>query len=88
MPQLPAPQPPQVNLPPMPDDAPDLALLFIQWSADAAKRVASLRQNGGSAIYIVREGDVVQGLRVAAIRPSGIEVQWRGQSFLLPAARY
>jgi hypothetical protein len=84
----PPPSPRQVELPPPPDDAPDLALLFIQWSADPTKRVASLRQNGGGAIYIVREGDIVQGLRVAAIRPSGIEIQWRGQSFLLPAARY
>jgi len=84
----PLPPPAVVDLPPPPDDAPDLSLLFIQWSADAAKRVASLRQNSGGSIFIVREGDVIQGLRVATIRPAGVEMQWRGQSFLLPASRY
>ena len=75
-----------IALPPPPDDAPALSLLFIQWSSEPARRVASLRQSGGS-IYIVREGDIVQGLRIAVIRPAGVEVQWRGQSFLLPASR-
>ncbi len=88
VPEAPPSPPPPIELPPPPDDAPALSLLFIQWSADAAKRVASLRQNEGGAIYIVREGDVVQGLRIAAIRPSALEIQWRGQYFLLPAARY
>jgi hypothetical protein len=88
LPEAPPSPPPPVELPPPPDDAPALSLLFIQWSADAAKRVASLRQNEGGAVYIVREGDVVQGLRIAAIRPSALEIQWRGQYFLLPAARY
>lgn len=75
-----------IALPPPPDDAPALSLLFIQWSSEPARRVASLRQSGGS-IYIVHEGDIVQGLRIAVIRPAGVEVQWRGQSFLLPASR-
>jgi len=82
MPPLAAP----IALPPPPDDAPVLSLLFIQWSSEPARRVASLRQSGGS-IYIVHEGDIVQGLRIAVIRPAGVEVQWRGQSFLLPASR-
>lgn len=88
LPEAPPSPPPPAELPPPPDDAPVLSLLFIQWSADAAKRVASLRQNEGGAVYIVREGDNVQGIRIAAIRPSAIEIQWRGQYFLLPAARY
>jgi hypothetical protein len=88
VPEAPPSPPLPIELPPPPDDAPALSLLFIQWSADAAKRVASLRQNEGGAVYIVREGDVVQGLRIAAIRPSALEIQWRGQYFLLPAARY
>jgi hypothetical protein len=75
-------------LPPLPDDAPALALLFVQWSSDPARRVASLRQVSGGAIYIVHEGETVQGLQIALIRPTGIEVQWRGQSFLLPASRH
>jgi len=75
-------------LPLPPDDAPAFALLFVQWSSDPARRVASLRQVSGGTIYIVHEGDVVQGLRIAVIRPTGIEIQWRGQSFLLPASRH
>lgn len=82
------PPPVPVSLPPLPDDAPAFALLFVQWSGEPTRRVASLRQSGGGTIYIVHEGDIVQGLRIAGIRPTGIEVEWRGQSFLLPASRH
>jgi len=81
------PPPPAANapeprsLPNAPDDAPKIWLLFIQWS------VVSLRQEGGS-ISVLREGDIVQGMRLAAIRRSGVEFQWRGQSFLVPVSRY
>jgi hypothetical protein len=75
-------------LPPLPDDAPVFSLLFVQWSSDSARRVASLRQVSGGTIYIVHEGDIVQGLRMAVIRPTGVEMQWRGQSFFLPASRH
>jgi hypothetical protein len=87
------PPPPAANapkprsLPNAPDDAPKIWLLFIQWSSTPEKRVVSLRQEGGS-ISVLREGDIVQGMRLAAIRRSGVEFQWRGQSFLVPVSRY
>jgi hypothetical protein len=87
------PPPPAANapeprsLPNAPADAPKIWLLFIRWSTTPEKRVVSLRQEGGS-ISVLREGDIVQGMRLAAIRRSGVEFQWRGQSFLVPVSRY
>lgn len=78
---------PPAQLPALPDDAPQIALLFIQWSPEPARRVASLRQGGGT-ITIVHEGDVIQGLKVAVIRPTLLEMQWRGQSYAVLASRH
>jgi hypothetical protein len=86
-PPPPADAPPPQALPGAPDDAPKIRLLFIQWSPTPAKRVVSLRGEGG-AISVVREGDIVQGMRLAAIHPSGVEFQWRGKSFAVPVSRY
>lgn len=86
-PPPPADAPPPQALPGAPDDAPKIRLLFIQWSQTPEKRVVSLRSEGGG-ISVVREGDIVQGMRLAAIRPSGVEFQWRGKSFSVPVSRY
>jgi hypothetical protein len=69
-----------------PSGAPEVSLLFIKWSRDVQGRVASLRGPGGK-LLLVHEGDIVEGMRVAAIRPDGVELQWRGSNFLLLAAR-
>jgi hypothetical protein len=63
-----------------------VALLFIQWTSTPARRVASLRGPGGR-LMLVREGDIVEGMKVAMIRPDAVEFQWRGTNFLLLAAR-
>jgi hypothetical protein len=86
-PPPPADAPPPQALPGAPDDAPKIRLLFIQWSQIPEKRVVSLRSEGGG-ISVVREGDIVQGMRLAAIHPSGVEFQWRGKSFAVPVSRY
>ena len=70
-----------------PAGAPEVNLLFIQWSKIAKKRVASLRNKDGRLV-VVHEGDLVEGMRVAAIRPDAIEFVWRGSQFLVLASRY
>jgi hypothetical protein len=69
-----------------PVGAPEVSLLFIKWSSSVERRVASLRGPGGK-LMLVHEGDIIEGMRVGAIRPDAIELQWRGTSFLLLAAR-
>jgi hypothetical protein len=69
-----------------PTDAPEVSLLFIRWSRVTAGRVASLRGPGGK-LMLVHEGDIIEGMRVSAIRPDAVELQWRGTNFLLLAAR-
>jgi hypothetical protein len=70
-----------------PSDAPEVDLLFIQWSRAPEKRVASLRGEGGRLV-VVHEGDLVDGMRVAAIRPDAIEFVWHGSQFQVIAGRY
>jgi hypothetical protein len=70
-----------------PSGAPEVSLLFIQWSRVPEKRVASLRSAGGRLV-VVHEGDLVEGMRVATIHPDAIEFVWRGSQFQVIAARY
>jgi hypothetical protein len=69
-----------------PTGSPEVSLLFIKWSHDALRRVASLRGPGGK-LLLVHEGDIVEGMRVSLIRADAVELQWRGSNFLLYAAR-
>jgi hypothetical protein len=70
-----------------PPGAPHIDLLFIRWKPIAAERVASIRTSG-QRLMVLHEDDVVEGMKVARIEPSGIEFQWRGQRFMVLAARY
>ena len=65
-----------------PSGAPEVSLLFIQYSRDIARRVASLRGPGGK-LMLVHEGDKVEGMEVASIRPDAIQLDWNGTKFLL-----
>jgi len=74
-----------------PPDAPAVSLLFLHWTARPDRRMASVRSPGGRLI-IVHEGDVipgaeVQGMHVSEIRRDGIQVEWRGNAFVIPAVR-
>ena len=70
----------------VPAGAPEVSLLFIKWSSTLERRVDSLRGPGGK-LMLVHEGDIIEGMRVGAIRPDAVELQFRGTSFLLLAAR-
>ena len=72
--------------PETPSDAPEVSLLFIKWSRDLARRVASLRGPGGK-LMLVHENDIIEGMRIVSIRPDAVELHWRGTNFLLLAAR-
>jgi hypothetical protein len=70
-----------------PEGAPSIDLLFIRWKPLAADRVATIR-TGGQRIVILHENDIIEGMKVSRIDQSGIEFQWRGQRFMVLAARY
>lgn len=65
-----------------PPGAPKVALSFLQWSADPAKRFAFVSIDGG-ATQRVREGEVTSGLTVAAITPEGIQFKREGTTFVI-----
>jgi hypothetical protein len=69
-----------------PPGAPEVVLLFIQWSSFPDRRVASLRGPGGR-LLIVQEGDIVEGMKVMSIGRSAVEFQWRGSAFRVLAGR-
>ena len=60
-----------------PPGAPKVALSFLQWSADPARRFAFISVDGAPS-QRVHEGEVTSGMTVAAITPSGSSVQTRG----------
>ena len=65
-----------------PPGAPKVALSFLQWSADPAKRFAFISVDGGAA-QRVREGEVTSGMTVAAITPTGIQFKREGTTFVI-----
>ena len=69
-----------------PTGAPEIALLFIKWSSDPVYRVASMRGPGGK-LLIVKEGDIVEGMKVSSIERGAVIMQWRGNLFRLAAGR-
>jgi predicted NUDIX family NTP pyrophosphohydrolase len=69
-----------------PSGAPEVTLLFIQYSRNPARRVASLRVAGGK-LMLVHEGDTFEGMRVATIRSDALELEWGGTRFLMLAVR-
>lgn len=74
-------------LPAPPEGAPQVDLLFIRWKPVPSERVASVR-TGGQRIVVLHENDIIEGMKVSEIQRSGIEFQWRGQRFVVLAARY
>ena len=63
-----------------PTDAPFLGVIFIQWARGPKDRLASLRLTGG-AMAMVRENDIVNGLRVVRIEREGLVLAWKGQQY-------
>jgi len=65
-----------------PPGAPKVALSFLQWSADPAKRFAFISIDGAPS-QRVREGESAAGLTVAAITPGGVQFKREGQTFVI-----
>jgi hypothetical protein len=59
-----------------------VALSFLQWSADPAKRFAFVSIDGAPS-QRVHEGEVAAGLTVAAIMPSGVQFKREGTTFVI-----
>ena len=65
-----------------PPGAPKVALSFLQWSADPAKRFAFVSIDGQPSQRI-REGESAAGMTVAAITPNGVQFKREGTSFVI-----
>ncbi len=65
-----------------PPGAPKVALSFLQWSADPARRFAFISVDGAPTQRI-REGEVAAGLTVAAITPTGVQFKREGTIFVI-----
>ncbi len=61
-------------------DAPFLGVIFIQWARVPKDRLASLRVTGGG-MAMVRENDIVNGLKVVRIEREGLVLAWKGQQY-------
>jgi hypothetical protein len=75
----PAPEPVREAPAPPPADLPPFAIEKTQWHPLADRRVAWLRMPGESEPRRVVEGDVVDGLLVAKIEPSGVVFERDGK---------
>ncbi len=65
-----------------PPGAPKVALSFLQWSADPARRFAFISIDGAPT-QRVHEGEVAAGLTVAAITPTGVQFKREGTIFVI-----
>jgi hypothetical protein len=65
-----------------PPGAPKVALSFLQWSADPAKRFAFISVDGAPS-QRVHEGEVAAGMTVAAITQNGVQFKREGQTFMI-----
>jgi hypothetical protein len=70
-----------------PMDAPFLGVIFIQWARGPKDRLASLRLTGGG-MAMVRENDIVNGLRVVRIEREGLVLSWKGQQYREVVGRF
>jgi len=62
--------------------APKVALSFLQWSSDPARRFAFISIDGAPS-QRVHEGEVAGGLTVAAITPTGVQFKREGSIFVI-----
>jgi hypothetical protein len=65
-----------------PPGAPKVALSFLQWSNDPARRFAFISIDGAPT-QRVHEGEVAAGLTVAAITPTGVQFKREGTTFVI-----
>ncbi|MFQ5478711.1 MAG: hypothetical protein ACE5E4_08850 [Candidatus Binatia bacterium] len=70
-----------------PPGAPAVDLIFVQWVREASARMASIRASGGVMI-VIREGDTVEGMRVASIGREWVDFSWKGTTFRVPIRRF
>ncbi len=65
-----------------PPGAPRVALSFLQWPSDPARRFAFISIDGAPTQRI-HEGEVTAGLTVAAITPTGVQFKREGTTFVI-----
>ncbi len=65
-----------------PPGAPKVALSFLQWSADPARRFAFISIDGAPS-QRVREGETAAGMTIAAITPKGVQFKREGTVFMI-----
>ena len=65
-----------------PPGAPKVALSFLQWSTDPARRFAFISIDGAPT-QRVREGEVAAGMTIAAITPNGVQFRREGTVFVI-----
>jgi hypothetical protein len=65
-----------------PPGAPKVALSFLQWSAEPARRFAFISIDGAPT-QRVHEGEIAAGLTVAAITPTGVQFKREGTIFVI-----
>ncbi len=65
-----------------PPGAPKVALSFLQWSPEPARRFAFISIDGAPTQRI-HEGEVAAGLTVAAITPTGVQFKREGTTFVI-----
>lgn len=65
-----------------PPGAPKVALSFLQWSSDPARRFAFISIDGAPT-QRVHEGEVTAGLTVTAIMPTGVQFKREGTIFVI-----
>lgn len=65
-----------------PPGAPKVALSFLQWSSDPARRFAFISIDGAPS-QRVHEGEVAGGLTVAAITPTGVQFKRENSTFVI-----
>ncbi len=70
-----------------PEGAPGVDLMFIMWARIPRERMVSMRISGGR-IAVAREGDIVEGMKVASIHADAVDLIWTGQTFRVHVDRF
>lgn len=77
----PAPQPAADSAP---EGAPSVRVSFLVYSAAPERRSVALTIDEAGLVTL-REGEKANGLSVAQILPDGVELEWNGERFTIPA---
>jgi hypothetical protein len=76
--------PPQPAADAAPEGAPSVRVSFLVYSAAPERRSVALTIDEAGLVTL-REGEEAKGLSVAQILPDGVELEWNGERFTVPA---